>query len=52
MLIVPTNKPNELYVYDLSKTGSERLHAIHKYTVSSEPIIICYPKMQTFLYCL
>ncbi|CAD8172973.1 unnamed protein product [Paramecium pentaurelia] len=52
MLIVPTNKPNELYVYDLSKTGSDRLHAIHKYSILSEPITICYPKMQTFLYCL
>ncbi|CAD8115224.1 unnamed protein product [Paramecium primaurelia] len=52
MLIVPTNKPNELYVYDLSKTGSDRLHAIHKYPIISEPITICYPKMQTFLYCL
>ena len=45
MLIVPTNKLNELYVYDLSKTGSERLHSIHKYPISSEPITICYPKM-------
>lgn len=45
MLIVPTNKPNELYVYDLSKTGSDRLHAIHKYSILSEPITICYPKM-------
>ncbi|CAD8102561.1 unnamed protein product [Paramecium sonneborni] len=52
MLIVPTNKQNELYVYDLSKTGSERLHAIHKYQIQSQPITICYPKMQTFLYCL
>ncbi|CAD8169814.1 unnamed protein product [Paramecium octaurelia] len=52
MLIVPTNKPNELYIYDLSKTGSDRLHAIHKYPIESEPITICYPKMQSFLYCL